>query len=368
MTPAARKTTAGRRRTATKAAPPRPAQAGRTSAKKVAKKAAAKAPAKIAKKVAKNVARTVATTIARTAVKRVTKKAAAKTVRAKGRSLHLGLNFIDPVHYDGWDGELLACEHDARAMQAICTANGIKPVVLMTREATRAAVLKQLRRAAKSLKAGDIFVLTYSGHGGQMDDATGEEDDGIDETWCLYDAELIDDELYLELGKFAKGVRVLVLSDSCHSGTMTRATRPVSTGRVRQMPPDVARRVYAKHRDFYNGLQEAVARAITGRRSAEPDMIASALGLSPQTRAIVRGYTPAVILISGCMDNQFSRDGDVNGAFTASLLSVWQNGAFTGNYPTFHAAIMAGLPRDQTPNLFVLGPASKFLAQKPFRR
>ena len=59
-----------------------------------------------------------------------------------------------------------------------------------------------------------------------MPDVIGEEADKLDETWCLYDGQLIDDELYFELSKFAAGVRILVLSDSCHSGTVVRAGPP----------------------------------------------------------------------------------------------------------------------------------------------
>ena len=76
------------------------------------------------------------------------------------------------------------------------------------------------------LVSGDILLLTYSGHGGQIPDVTGEETDKLDETWCLYDGQLIDDEMYLELSRFAAGVRVLVFSDSCHSGTVVRAAPP----------------------------------------------------------------------------------------------------------------------------------------------
>ena len=34
----------------------------------------------------------------------------------KGMSLHVGLNRVNPNHYDGWDGELAACEFDAKDM------------------------------------------------------------------------------------------------------------------------------------------------------------------------------------------------------------------------------------------------------------
>src|SRR5678815_3771458 len=87
-----------------------------------------------------------------------------------------------------------------------------------------------MRKAAKLLAAGDLYFLSYSGHGGQVPDVTGEEDDKKDETWCLFDGQLIDDELYYELSRFGEGVRILVLSDSCHSGTVTReAVMPPTT-------------------------------------------------------------------------------------------------------------------------------------------
>ena len=180
--------------------------------------------------------------------------------------MHLGLNSVSPAHYAGWSGELTACEFDANDMAAIARARGMKPTVLLTRKGTRANTLSAIRAASKQLKAGDLFFLTYSGHGGQVPDVTGEEADKKDETWCLYDGELIDDELYLELSRFAEGVRVLVLSDSCHSGTVTRAPLPEAdalrpVGRSKMMPPAVAMRTYREHQAFYDKLQKDVAEA-----------------------------------------------------------------------------------------------------------
>ena len=74
----------------------------------------------------------------------------------------------------------------------------------------------------------------------------------------------------------------------------------------------------------------------------------------------------ALILISGCQDNQTSMDGEHNGAFTEQLLKVWNNAGFNGNYGLFHAEIKARMPASQTPNLFALGPSGAFLAQLPF--
>ena len=35
----------------------------------------------------------------------------------KRRSIHIGLNIVDPQQYGGWDGALAGCVNDANAMQ-----------------------------------------------------------------------------------------------------------------------------------------------------------------------------------------------------------------------------------------------------------
>jgi hypothetical protein len=199
-------------------------------------------------------------------------------------------------------------------------------------------------------------------------DVSGDEADKQDETWCLFDGQLIDDELYFELGRFASGVRVLVLSDSCHSGSVTRAA-PVPTTipsqRPKLMPAAVAMRTYRDHQAFYDKLQLDVAKE-AGDAAVDPDTALAAVAASGRLSAIVRRFKPAVVLISGCQDNQTSMDGEHNGAFTEALLRVWNNGTFSGNYGSFHARIRASMPASQSPNLFTLGRAGTFLAQAPF--
>lgn len=296
----------------------------------------------------------------------------AKTPVAKSRamSLHIGLNSVSPKHYEGWSGPLAACEFDANDMEAIAKSQGIAAKKLLTKSGTRKAVLAGIRAAAKALKKGDLFLLTYSGHGGQVADASGDEDDKQDETWCLFDGQLIDDELYFELSKFAAGVRVLVLSDSCHSGTVTRARpEPPPPGmRAKLMPADVGLRVYAAHSQFYDGLQNSVAKAAGKAPLADPDAVLATLAVQGgRVQSIVKKFKAAVVLISGCQDNQVSLDGDHNGAFTGQLRRVWNNGKFNGTHAQFHAQIVAGMAASQTPNLFLLGPAGEFAAQPPFK-
>jgi hypothetical protein len=113
----------------------------------------------------------------------------------------------------------------------------------------------------------------------------------------------------------------------------------------------------------FSGHSGTVTRA---RVTADPDQaLAQVDAAAPETN-LVGEFKPAVILISGCRDSQTSMDGEHNGAFTEQLLKVWDEGAFKGNYDSFHARIRAALPRSQSPNLFVLGNAKSFLAQKPF--
>src|SRR5216117_3817966 len=92
-------------------------------------------------------------------------------IMAQGISVHVGLNRVDPDQYEGWDGQLTACEADAKDMEALAKAQGFKSrSLLLTKAATAAAVSAAISSAAKTLKSGDLFFLTYSGHGGQVAD------------------------------------------------------------------------------------------------------------------------------------------------------------------------------------------------------
>ncbi len=83
-------------------------------------------------------------------------------------------------------------------------------------------MLGTIERAAKELVEGDFFLLTYSGHGGQINDVMNDDPDGLDETWVLFDRQLVDDEPYVAFSMFRHDVLILVFSDSCHRATMTK--------------------------------------------------------------------------------------------------------------------------------------------------
>ena len=104
------------------------------------------------------------------------KRRKASATKARALSLHIGLNTVSASAYGGWTGPLAACEFDANDLAALARKQGMKATVLLTNKGTRANTLAGIRNAAKSLRAGDLFFLTYSGHGGQVPDVTGEEE------------------------------------------------------------------------------------------------------------------------------------------------------------------------------------------------
>jgi hypothetical protein len=107
----------------------------------------------------------------------------------------------------------------------------------------------------KGTKEGDLVFFYFSGHGTQVDDQNGDEDDGKDEALCPYDVVprgaknvveaklIIDDELGEMLRKLPKR-DVIIVVDSCHSGSMTRNIRGVPISYFEETPASQARFIH----------------------------------------------------------------------------------------------------------------------------
>lgn len=115
------------------------------------------------------------------------------------------------------------CENDAKDIATLLRARGVPAAnikVLTNSRATRRGILQGLGWLAKTAKTGDAIVY-YSGHGTRTKDDADDEADGWDEAWVACDLRIIrDDELNKLLARIP--ARVTVLSDSCHSGTVTK--------------------------------------------------------------------------------------------------------------------------------------------------
>ena len=105
------------------------------------------------------------------------------------------------------------------------------PVVLLDERATRAAILRGMETLIARARPGDEVLFHFSGHGSQRPDRDGDEADGLDETLAPHDRgadgagsrDLVDDEIHRWLVELtAITERVVLIVDSCHSGSMAR--------------------------------------------------------------------------------------------------------------------------------------------------
>ena len=116
---------------------------------------------------------------------------------------------------------------------------GFKVTKLTNSAATYDNITKALNTLIQQTKVGDIIYLHFSGHGQPFEDLDGDEDDGWDEAFVPYDAQmnykkgvyegknhLTDDKLhgYIEQlrKKAGKSGIVYVSIDACHSGESYR--------------------------------------------------------------------------------------------------------------------------------------------------
>ncbi|HSU13468.1 caspase family protein [Longimicrobium sp.] len=268
---------------------------------------------------------------------------------ARGISLHIGVNHPDPKLFRELR-PLRACENDAHAMEALAREQRFDTRWTLTGEAATEPQAKEKIRDAAGLVGSDgLFLLTFSGHGSRVADQDGDEGDGYDETWCLFDGELVDDDLFRLWGEFPRGARIVVLSDSCHSGTVIRTGERKDGAAARDRAPVLRggqRREMPEARCRPPGV---------GRRFAD---------------GTVAEVGASVLLLSAALDSQTAADGPRYGAFTGALLEAWDGGGFTGTYGDLQARIYQGVRRrrlTQEPGLERAGVRNDdFEAQRPF--
>lgn len=264
-------------------------------------------------------------------------EAAADGHRPRAVSLHVGVNRVDPRHYVGVT-DLEGCEDDARAMERLARRAGYATRMLLGEAATREAVILAIREAAQQLEAGDSFLLTVAAHGGMIPDRNRDEwattpGDVTDETLCLYDTQLVDDELAALWSLFRPGVRIAMVGDTCHAGTQIRAAElagaAVQPGRpdlrARCLSPRMARDTYVANRAHYDSRTLDLI-GLPGLVLAHP--------LDRPVRAAVLG-------LGACLDTQVAMETMLGGVFTQALLRVWDDGRFAGNWHQLRARIEA---------------------------
>lgn len=256
------------------------------------------------------------------------------------KALCIGIN-----NYPGTGMDLRGCVNDANDWAGVLAGRGFKVSLLLDAAATKAAMMEGMSALVGKAAKGDTLVITFSGHGTYQPDTDGDEADGLDEALCPYDlqtsgAALTDDEIRALFAARKSGVRIVLIADSCHSGTVTRAAPAEKDAdtRPRFMPMGnwLPARLLPKDR------AGRVATTMTGT-----------LGQSP----LFAAYSNKLgdLLLSGCKEgaNNFSYDarinGRFNGAFTHYALKTLARLKPGATYADWHKAIVKYLPSASYP-------------------
>lgn len=224
------------------------------------------------------------------------------------RALCVGINQFK--HYPS--ATLQGCVNDANDMRALLSSKlgfGASDITVLTdAQATKQAIMGQLKQMVQEAKAGKLnyLVFSLSSHGSQVPDLSGDEPDRADEVFCPYDLQaaigqwhpdhiITDDELHDLFAQLPPTVLLEVYLDTCHSGTGLKALDLAPDRKPRYLPPPSL--------DAFLALE--------GRRSH---------GLRHSMNLKVGSHN---ILWAGCRANQTSADaliaGGWHGAFTYYL-------------------------------------------------
>jgi hypothetical protein len=266
-------------------------------------------------------------------------------------ALCIGIN-----DYPGTGSDLAGCVNDANDWAAELQKKGFVVSKVLDKQASGKNIRAAIEGTISKAVSGDTVVVQYSGHGSFVPDDDGDEPDGTDECICPYDINskgpITDDELFDLYSAKKTGVRLLVISDSCHSGTVAKfapiKTPPTVRGgkapqrKVRFLPPAA----FLSRRELAN---------LGSRRGIRPS--------SPPGRY-------AALLLAGCQDTEYSYDayfeGRPNGAFSFVALQALAAVPAAATYKTWFKAIRAILPSQQYPQSPNLYGSSRMKAWKVF--
>ena len=248
--------------------------------------------------------------------------------------------------YPGTQSDLHGCVNDANDWANELRRRGFEASTLLDKRATGAEIRKRIVNLVTGAKPGDTVVVQFSGHGSFVPDESGDEPDGTDECICPSDTGrgyITDDELFELFAAKENGVQIVMISDSCHSGTITKFA-PVTT------PPTTAGKAAPQRKVRFLPPANFLNRKDLGSLGAK--------------RALRRSSPPgrhAALTLSGCQDAEFSYDGFFlgrpNGVFSYVALEALKSLPAVATYRQWHEAIRRKLPSPQypqSPNLYGL--------------
>lgn len=254
-----------------------------------------------------------------------------------GTSLHIGVPRVAPTLPEAAI-PLQAAENDAMAMLTIAQQQGFRSETLIAERATADSILNSIRKSAACLQPGDIFLISFSGHGRPLPGSQGRKHENA---WVTYDRPVGREELHSLLSQFKKGVRIVGISDCCFSQKIL----PVKLNFLQEILGQS------------NFVIEEVPQAPIQARTRSRTGITTRNGKLKTT----------AIIFSSSRSNELSIFLTSHGLFTQKLLAVWDDTRFGGSYHDFFLAIRYAMMRIQAPTYEVRGPRDpKFEEERPF--
>lgn len=234
---------------------------------------------------------------------------------------------INDYPYDGSD--LNGCVNDARAWAELLMNHFDFPLtdvkVIADLEATKANMLTGIKDLLAGAQSGDVLVFTNSSHGTYTPDLSGDEPT-YDEALCPYDTTdnlIVDDELRELFADLPQGVHLTVISDSCHSGTVTRAA--ISGNLPGIVTPDDRR-----------------VRFLSPALRGDP-VLANPWKAAPKRSTKYPESGMKEVLLTGCTDKEYSYDaligGAYHGAMTYHAIRAIQEANYRITYAQLHARV-----------------------------
>jgi len=155
----------------------------------------------------------------------------------------------------------------------------------MTGDATAAVWIDAHKRLQAIAKPGDIFVFGDSGHGSTYETiltmAGGT-------AFCFYERQIKEVEQHKLMTGWPEGVLVIYVYDCCHSAGL----------KSRELQPHIIR--------------------------AAPIWLNKGMESQPQFDPKSGDIKAAIIELAACKQTETAADGPQNGAFTGSILDIWQ--------------------------------------------
>lgn len=211
--------------------------------------------------------------------------------------------------YPAPEHQLAGCVNDARNWSRTLAALGFETRLLVNLDANRATLDRELNRLVDECRSGDVIVFQYAGHGTQVPDLNGDEDDAIDEALCPVDfasgALYIDDDIAELFARIPDGVNMTCFMDCCHSGTNSRFAVGLSPGEM-SMPPGTRAR--------FVKMTPEIAEAHQRFRRQSRGATRSLSSGGPQLMRDVK--------FSACLDHQVALESGGNGDFTRRATKV----------------------------------------------